>query len=82
MRSISLCLLLLLLPALKGIFDGQDIDLAMVMAGYAWWYRNTPVNRTRGIGFSTRRRVEKAKEERRGLWADPHPVPPWVWRKR
>jgi hypothetical protein len=23
----------------KVIFDGQDVDLAMVQEGYAWWYR-------------------------------------------
>ena len=24
----------------------------------------------------------EAREERRGLWADPQPVPRWEWRKR
>jgi len=24
----------------------------------------------------------EAREERKGLLADPHPVPPWEWRKR
>jgi endonuclease YncB( thermonuclease family) len=23
-----------------------------------------------------------AREERKGWWADPQPVPPWEWRKR
>ena len=23
-----------------------------------------------------------AREVRKGLWADPHPMPPWEWRKR
>ena len=23
-----------------------------------------------------------AREAKKGLWADPHPVPPWEWRKR
>jgi micrococcal nuclease len=27
--------------------------------------------------------IEKeAREARKGLWADPQPVPPWEWRKR
>ena len=27
--------------------------------------------------------LEKAaREAEKGLWADPHPVPPWEWRKR
>lgn len=24
----------------------------------------------------------RRRESRRGLWADPQPVPPWMWRKR
>ena len=25
---------------------------------------------------------KEAREARKGLWADPQPVPPWGWRKR
>jgi hypothetical protein len=24
---------------------------------------------------------KEAREAKKGLWADPHPVPPWEWRK-
>ena len=24
---------------------------------------------------------QEARESKRGLWADPHPIPPWVFRK-
>src|SRR4029077_10006737 len=24
----------------------------------------------------------EAREPKKGLWADPHPVPPWEWRKQ
>jgi len=23
----------------------------------------------------------EARDGKKGLWADPHPVPPWEWRK-
>ena len=25
---------------------------------------------------------QEARETKKGCWADPHPVPPWEWRKR
>jgi micrococcal nuclease len=66
----------------KLIANGQDVDLAMVTAGMAWWYREyaseqTPVDRTLYEAAETR-----ARAERRGLWADPSPMPPWEWRHR
>ena len=24
----------------------------------------------------------EVREAKQGLWADPHPMPPWEWRKR
>jgi hypothetical protein len=26
--------------------------------------------------------TQSAREAKKGLWADPPPMPPWVWRKR
>jgi endonuclease YncB( thermonuclease family) len=25
---------------------------------------------------------KEAREAKKGLWADPHPVPPWEWQKK
>lgn len=54
-----------------------DINLAMVAAGHAWWYRYyAPDNRLLEV---TER---EAREARRGLWASSDPVPPWEWRRQ
>jgi micrococcal nuclease len=66
----------------KVIFEGQDVDLAMVQAGYAWWYRKYAGEQNAGDRVLYEAAEEKAKAEHLGLWADPHPVPPWEWRKK
>lgn len=57
------------------VFVGPlDVNLAMVDAGYAWWYRQ----------YSHDGAVAKAERGARmagrGLWVDPHPQPPWNFR--
>lgn len=55
--------------------DGRSLNRELVAAGYAWWYRK----------YSTDQILESleqtARNERRGLWADPDPVPPWEFRE-
>lgn len=54
--------------------DGKDVNRAMVAAGMAWAYR-------RYLHDPSLLAVERdAVRGRRGLWADPHPIPPWQWR--
>lgn len=61
--------------------DGRDINLALVSAGYAWWYRayareQLPSDRAAYAAAEATAQANKA-----GLWADPDPTPPWDWRK-
>ena len=55
--------------------SGDSLNRELVRAGLAWWYRQ----------YSNDEDLAKleaaAREARRGLWADPHPVPPWEFRK-
>jgi hypothetical protein len=47
----------------------------LVKAGLAWWYRKyAPADDTLA------RLEQEAKADRRGLWAQPNPTPPWNWR--
>jgi len=57
--------------------DGRNINLEQVQAGLAWWYRNfAPDDR------ELEQAEAAAKRERRGLWRDTNPVPPWDWRRQ
>ena len=53
----------------------RSINEYMVREGFAWRY----------APHDTRRALEAAeqdaREHKRGLWSDPHPVPPWEFRK-
>ena len=57
--------------------DGTDLNHTLVKDGWCWWYRKYAPGDTVLEGLEM-----EAREARRGLWVDPHPVPPWEWRKR
>ena len=60
--------------------DGVDANLEQVREGSAWVYiqylRELPVE-DRRLYLDAER---EAKSERRGLWSDADPEPPWQWR--
>lgn len=60
------------------IFVGDtNVNLAVVQAGYAWWYRQY------GAGETAIAEAEKeARDARRGLWQDAAPVAPWDFRHK
>ena len=53
---------------------GQVLNHALVKDGWWWWYRKY------APGDTVLER--EAREAKKGLWADPHPVPPWEWRNQ
>lgn len=56
--------------------DGRSLNAELVRAGLAWWYRRyAPENR------DLEALEAQARAAGRGIWADPHPVPPWEWRR-
>ena len=57
--------------------DGRVLNRELVAAGFACWYHPYAPH------DSTLARLEEdARGKKRGLWADPNPVPPWCYRKR
>lgn len=70
------------LPARAGA-PAQDVGLALVDEGLAWWYRSY----ARQQSAWARQRYEaaetRARAEGAGLWRDgERAVPPWRWRHR
>jgi len=60
--------------------DRQDVGLAQLRAGQAWWFRRYANEQT----MFDRSRYEAAeldaRRNRRGLWKTGTPTPPWEWR--
>lgn len=58
------------------LLDGTHVNHTLVKDGWCWWFRKyAPGDRVlEGL-------EAEAREAKTGLWADPHPVPPWKWRK-
>lgn len=57
--------------------DGVDVNNRMVEMGAAWWYTDYAKHDT-----IKQQLQSDAQGHKRGLWADPQPMPPWDFRKR
>ncbi|MGC8792228.1 MAG: thermonuclease family protein [Bryobacteraceae bacterium] len=56
--------------------DGRVLNQELVRAGLAWWYREYAPEARELAALES-----EARAARRGLWADPHPIPPWEFRR-
>lgn len=65
----------------KVLVDGADACLAQIEAGLAWHYKQFENEQSLEDRVAYRLAEEQALGARRGLWAEPDPVPPWVWRR-
>lgn len=54
--------------------DGRSLNRELVRNGYAWWYRRYSKDPV------LQQLEEEARRERRGLWRDRKPIPPWEFR--
>ena len=55
--------------------EDRDVAAAMVESGLAWVRRAyAPASRLISL-------EEHARDAHKGLWSNPHPTPPWIWRK-
>jgi endonuclease YncB( thermonuclease family) len=56
--------------------DGTNVNHELVREGWCWWYRKYAPN-----DVELEKLEAEARNTKRGLWTDPHPVTPWEWRK-
>jgi micrococcal nuclease len=56
--------------------DGMNVNQELVKQGWCWWYRKYAPGDTVLKGLE-----KEAREAKKGLWIDPAPIPPWVYRK-
>lgn len=57
--------------------DETNVNHTLVKDGWCWWYRKYAPGNVILAELERGPRVSGL-----GLWADPHPVPPWEWWKR
>ena len=61
-------------PVARVEADGRDLGLELLGAGLAW------IGNTEDENYALA--AIRARSEKKGLWAERHPVPPWSWRNR
>lgn len=56
--------------------DGKNLNHELVREGWCWWYRKYAPTDT-----ELEQLEREARDQKIGLWTDPSPTPPWVYRK-
>ncbi len=65
------------------VFNARgDVGLQMLEAGAAWHFRRFESEQTAAERTAYRAAEDRARRARRGLWAQPNPMPPWDCRDR
>jgi endonuclease YncB( thermonuclease family) len=64
----------------KVVVGGEDACLEQVSAGYAWHYKKYQSEQTETDRQLYSDAEIEARNAKRGLWQDPHAIPPWEYR--
>ena len=65
----------------KVLVNGRDANLVQVERGMAWFYREYQREQPPNDRRLYEAAEDAAKAEKRGLWRDADPVPPWEFRR-
>jgi endonuclease YncB( thermonuclease family) len=60
---------------------GRDVGRDQVTAGMAWWLRVFADEQSPEDRRLYAEAQASAEDRRRGLWRDPSPISPWLWRR-
>ena len=66
----------------KIIFEGEDINLAQIKRGMAWFFRKYQKEQPHEDRLNYLLSERAARESHVGLWIDKEPVAPWDFRKK
>lgn len=61
--------------------NGTDAGLEMISQGYAWCYERYMPEAGPDIQTRYRKAQDEARAKRLGLWIDPNPIEPWLFRR-
>ena len=64
----------------KVLVNGQDVNLVQVERGMAWFYRQYQREQSPNDRRLYEAAEDAAKADKRGLWRDTDPKPPWEFR--
>ena len=56
--------------------DGTHVNHELVKDGWCWWYQKYARK-----DLVLRQLEQEAREHKKGLWSEPNPVPPWLYRR-
>ena len=57
--------------------DGTNVNHMLVKQGWCWWYRKYAPEDTVLEDLEA-----GARDAKKGLWVDPHPMPRWKWKMK
>lgn len=60
----------------KIYIDGKYVNQMILAEGLAWWYK-----RYAPKDVDLKEAENSARVAKKGLWSQPHPTPPWEFRK-
>lgn len=66
----------------KVLVNGQDVNLVQVERGMAWFYRQYQREQSPNDRRLYEAAEDAARADKRGLWRDAEPTPPWEFRRK